>query len=742
MASPVKRTAKGGKTTRKPPRKPKPGAKREETAAPGRLTFEDGLAWLVFDDPGKRVNTLSSRLFGWFEEQLETLERERPRAVVVVSGKPDGFVAGADVEELRRLDSHEEVLRLVKRGHRLSSRFAALPALKVAAIHGACLGGGLELALCCDLRIATDHPKTRLGLPEVQLGLIPGMGGTQRLPRLIGVPDALELILTGKRLDARRARRVGLVDAVCHPADLRRAVERAIAEASEKRGDADRRGRRAAAARAGDLLARTGLGGKRVFDRARAGVIEKTGGPYPAPLVAVEVVRDGIRLPLPRALDLEAGAFTELALSEIARNLMSIFFMKNDVEARAAALGKTGRTIGRGEPVGVLGAGFMGAGIAQVLAREGYLVAMKDRDLEAVGRGLGAAAKLFRGLVERRRMRRPEAEIALARLHGTADYAPFARTRFVIEAVFEDLEVKHRVLRETEEAAPEGLIFASNTSTIPIARIVEAARDPERVVGMHFFSPVHKMPLVEVIRHPGSSGEAVATAVEVGRRMGKTVIVVGDGPGFFTSRVLGPFINEAAWLLAGGASVEEIDRAAREWGWPVGPLALLDEVGLDVAGHAGRVMAEAFGERMAPPPVLAALAGDGRTGRKGGRGFYRYDGEKKQVDEAVYELIEWEPAEIDDDEIAERLWLAMLNETARTIEDGVIENPVDIDIGVIFGFGFPPFRGGLLRHADRVGLDEVVARLDRYAERHGERLAPAPLLREMAAQGKSFHPSA
>jgi 3-hydroxyacyl-CoA dehydrogenase/enoyl-CoA hydratase/3-hydroxybutyryl-CoA epimerase len=740
MASPVKRTAKGGKTTRKPPRKPKPGAKREETAAPGRLTFEDGLAWLVLDDPGKRVNTLSSRLFGWFEEQLETLERERPRAVVVVSGKPDGFVAGADVDELRRLDRHEDVLRLVKRGHRLSSRFAALPALKVAAIHGACLGGGLELALCCDLRVATDHPKTRLGLPEVQLGLIPGMGGTQRLPRLIGVPDALELILTGKRLDARRARRVGLVDAVCHPADLRRAVERAIAEASEKRGDADRRGRRAAAARAGDLLARTGLGGKLVFDRARAGVIEKTGGHYPAPLVAVEVVRDGIRLPLPRALDLEAGAFTELALSEIAKNLMSIYFIKNDVEARAAALGKTGREIERGEPVGVLGAGFMGAGIAQVLAREGFLVAMKDRDLEAVGRGLGVAAKLFRGLVERRRMPRPEAEIAMARLHGTADYAALARARFVIEAVFEDPEVKRRVLRETEEAAPEGLIFASNTSTIPIARIAKAARDPERVVGMHFFSPVHKMPLVEVIRHPGSSEEAVGTAVAVGRRMGKTVIVVGDGPGFFTSRVLGPFVNEAAWLLAEGAAIDDVDRAAREWGWPVGPLALLDEVGLDVAGHAGRVMADAFGERMAPPPVLAALAGDGRTGRKGGRGFYRYDGEKKQVDDAVYELIEWEPAEIDDDEIAERLWLAMLNETARTLEDGVIENPADVDIGVIFGFGFPPFRGGILRHADRVGLDEVVARLDHYAGRYGERLAPAPLLVEKAARGETFHP--
>jgi 3-hydroxyacyl-CoA dehydrogenase/enoyl-CoA hydratase/3-hydroxybutyryl-CoA epimerase len=393
--------------------------------------------------------------------------------------------------------------------------------------------------------------------------------------------------------------------------------------------------------------------------------------------------------------------------------------------------------------VGVLGAGFMGAGIAQVLAHRGTRVVMKDRDLPSLGRGLAYAAERFGELEARRKLTRVERELAMGRLHGTVDYDAFRRLGFVVEAVFEDLEVKRRVLREVEEVAPPELVFASNTSTLPIAELAAASRRPERVVGMHFFSPVHKMPLLEVIRHPGSADEAVAATVEVGRRMGKTVIVVGDGPGFFTSRVLAPFINEAAWLLADGATVEQIDRAARAWGWPVGPLALLDEVGLDVAHHAGATMVEHFGDRMRPPAVLERMIADGRTGRKGGRGFYLYPGKgEKKVDPAIYELIGWRPAPgsgVRADEIAERLWLAMLDETARTIEDGVISDPADVDVAVIFGFGFPPFRGGILRHADQVGPATVVDRLDRYADRHGERLRPAELLRTMAREGRTFH---
>jgi 3-hydroxyacyl-CoA dehydrogenase/enoyl-CoA hydratase/3-hydroxybutyryl-CoA epimerase len=709
----------------------------QRTATPsGSLITEDGIAWLVLDDPAKKVNTLSTRLFEWFEEQVARVEQERPAALVILSGKPDGFVAGADIEELKALSRPEDVLAMLQRGHALMNRLAALPCATVAAIHGACLGGGLELALACRFRIATEHPKTKLGLPEVQLGLIPGLGGTQRLPRLIGVPAALDLILTGRQVDARKAKRLGMVDDTCHPSDLRAAAEKwARAGARSKPAGGFSR-------KATDFIARSPLGDRLIFDKARAGVMAKTGGHYPAPLVAIQVIHDGLKLPLERALDVEAGAFSELVLSDTAKSLMSIFFAKNEVEARAAKIARGARPIGQ---IGVLGAGFMGAGIAQVLAEKGYQVVMKDRDLAAVGRGMAFAAERFRDRVKRRRMTEAELKTALGRILPAADYEAFHRLDLVVEAVFEDVGVKHAVIRETEAAAPEGIIFASNTSAIPISRLAEASRRPENVVGMHFFSPVHKMPLLEVIRHPGTSQEALATVVEAGRRMGKTVIVVGDGPGFFTSRVLTPFLNEAAWLLVDGASIDQVDRAMTRWGWPVGPFTLLDEVGLDVGRHVGDVMRSALGDRLEPPAAFQLMIGDGRLGRKAKRGFYLYgeESEKKgkgrQVDPAVYRLLGWRPAEVGDEEIVERCWLQMLNETARCMEEGIITDPADVDIGVIFGFGFPPFRGGLLREADRKGLPWVVERLEHYAALRGSRLEPAKLLREMARKGERFY---
>ncbi|HEV2847104.1 MAG TPA: 3-hydroxyacyl-CoA dehydrogenase NAD-binding domain-containing protein [Thermoanaerobaculia bacterium] len=716
---------------------PTPTKSTPASAAPGALAFEDGIAWLRLDDPGKKVNTLSTRLFGWFEDRIDQLERDRPEGLVVYSGKPDNFVAGADLEELLRLTEPEEILEMLRRGHDLMERLVSLPFPTVAAIHGSCLGGGLELALACKRRVATEHPKTKLALPEVQLGLIPGLGGTQRLPRLIGVPDALDLILTSKQVDARKARRLGLVDDTCHPADLRTAAERVLRGKEEKKKAA----RKPFASRAGDLLARTPLGGPMVWEKARSGVMEKTKGQYPAPLVALDIVKDGLKLPLRRALDLEAGAFSALVTSETAKNLISIFFAKTEVEARAAKIARAGRPV---ESVGVLGAGFMGAGVGQVLAQKGVPVILKDKDLAAVGRGYGFAQQRFKELVKRRRFTDTEAKGAMGRILPTVEYDALRRADFVVEAVFEDLEVKRKVIRETEAVAPANLIFASNTSAIPIAQLAEASRRPENVVGMHFFSPVHKMPLVEVIRHPGSSGEAVATTVEVARTMGKTVIVVGDGPGFFTSRVLGTMLNEAAWMLAEGMSIERVDQAMTRWGWPVGPFALLDEVGLDVARHAGGVVRAALGERVAPPPIFEKMLEDKRLGRKSKRGFYLYeeDGKKgeKRVDPAVYKLLGWKPADaVNTQEIVDRCWLQMLNETARCMEEGIIANPADVDIGVIFGFGFPPFRGGLLREADRHGLRWVVDRLDGFAARHGERLLPAALLRGMAERGETFY---
>lgn len=701
--------------------------------APAKLVIEDDIAWIRLDDPTKNVNTLSTRHTDWFEAWVKELAGSNVRAMVFISDKPGYFIVGADIEELQAFEDPRQVRAFLTRGHALTRRISALPFPVIAAIDGVCLGGGLELALACDLRVATNASHTKLGLPEVQLGIFPGFGGTQRLPRLIGVPAALDLILTGKQINAKKAKRLGLVDDVCHPLDLKQAVLRLVALGKPKR---KKKVKKSFFAKATDFLAETPGAQRIVYDKARATVLKKTGGHYPAPLKALEVVREGMRMDLDEALLHEAEVFSELVVSDVAKSLISIFFMKNEVEGRATALAKS---VERPDRIGVLGAGFMGSGVAQVLAHKGYQVLLKDRDHEAVGRGLKHCSDLFQGLVKRKKYSAVQKKEAMSRILPRVDYEGFAKVPLVIEAVFEDVEVKREVIRQTEAAGPDDLIFASNTSTIPIGLLAEASKRPENVIGMHFFSPVHKMPLLEIIKTDKTSEEALAKTVAVGRDMGKTIIVVNDGPGFFTSRVLGPFVNEALWCLNQGASIEQIDRALTGWGWPVGPLALLDEVGIDIAQHAGQVMLEHAGERAAPSPVFDQMIQSGRKGRKGGKGFYDYSTKPKMIDDSVYELLGWQASEIEDLEIIERCWMQMLNETALCIEEGIISNPNDIDIGVIFGFGFPPFRGGILREADKQGLDYVVARLEEYADSYGQRLAPAQLLRDMAAAGKTFH---
>ncbi|MEM7355625.1 MAG: 3-hydroxyacyl-CoA dehydrogenase NAD-binding domain-containing protein, partial [Acidobacteriota bacterium] len=701
----------------------------ETPSAPARLVIEDDIAWIHLDDPDKNVNTLSTRYFQWFEQQIDQLATQPLKGLVFISDKPGYFIVGADIEELQAFTEPSEVQATIMRGHELVGRFDDLPYPVVSAIDGACLGGGLELSLACDLRVATDAPHTKLGLPEVQIGLFPGLGGTQRLPRLIGVPDALDMILTGKQVPAKKAKRLGLVDEICHPVNLKEAAIRLIGWGKPGRsgykGPSRESIKGGLGKKAANFLARTPGANRLVYDKARDTVMKKSGGHYPAPLKAIEVVRKGMALPLDDALRLEADGFADLVVTEVAKGLISIFFTKNEVEGRATKIAKGARKLDR---IGVLGAGFMGSGVAQVLSHKGYEVLLKDRDHEALGRGMRHCNDLFGKLVKRRRYRPVERKLAMSRILPRVDYQGFDRVPLVIEAVFEDVGIKHQVIREVEEAGSEDLIFASNTSTIPISRLAEASKRPENMIGMHFFSPVHKMPLIEIIKTPETSQRALATTVEVGRRMGKTIIVVNDGPGFFTSRVLGPFINEALWCLHQGASIEQIDRALTGWGWPVGPMALLDEVGLDIANHAGEVISEYAGARADTSPIFKQMIDGGRLGRKSKRGFYDYRKKPKKVDRSLYDLIGWQRAQVDDLEIIERCWMQMLNETARCIEDGIIENPNDIDIGVIFGFGFPPFRGGILREADKQGVDYVVARLEDYAEAHGDRLAPAQLL--------------
>jgi 3-hydroxyacyl-CoA dehydrogenase/enoyl-CoA hydratase/3-hydroxybutyryl-CoA epimerase len=659
------------------------------------------------------------------------------RAVVLISGKPDTFIAGADIEEFTRLSTREEFEQLSREGQEMLQRVEDFPKPVIAAIHGACLGGGLELALACHYRIATDHPKTELSLPEVRLGLLPGAGGCQRLPRLIGLRAALDMILNSRAQRGIKALRSGLVDELVPPSIL---VDVAL-RAAERLASSDRRARKPPGGFQNLLLERNPLGRRLVYAISEREIRKATGGHYPAPFAALEAVRAGLEHGLARGYDTEHRKFGELAVTDVSRKLVQIFFATNALKK------DDGVPPGTAEPrpvkrLGVIGSGFMGAGIAGTAVSTAQLdVRLKDTELGRVGKGLKGASEILAGQLKRRRITRYEYQRLIALLSGGTDYTGFGRIDLVIEAVFEDLDLKRRVLLETEAATPPSAVFATNTSTIPIAEIAAEATRPDRVVGMHFFSPVDRMPLLEVIPTDKTSAETIVTAVHLGRKLGKTVIVVRDRPGFWVNRILAPYMNEAGFLLSEGVPMEVIDRVMTRFGFPVGPITLLDEVGIDVAAKAGKVMHQAFGSRLAPSDVVGKMIAAERFGRKNAKGFYHYhENLRTGPDESVYDLLGVRPVRPDStDEIERRLVYSMLNEAAMAAGEGVVRSPRDGDIGAIYGIGYPPFRGGPLRYVDDLGPANVVAVLRQLEARFGERFTPAASLVQLADQGGRFY---
>jgi 3-hydroxyacyl-CoA dehydrogenase/enoyl-CoA hydratase/3-hydroxybutyryl-CoA epimerase len=546
------------------------------------------------------------------------------------------------------------------------------------------------------------------------------------------------MILTGKSERAAKAVRLGLVDELV-PSSILRRVAVLAADRLAREGFPQRTPKGGAP---GLLLDRTGLGRRLVYRGARKQVLKRTGGHYPAPLAALEVVRVSLEQGVTAGLAEEHRAFGELAMGDVSRKLVQIFFAttalkKDDGVPPGSA---TPRQIRR---LGIIGSGFMGSGIAGTAVLNVEVdTRLKDSDLTRVGKGLKAANRLLSDRLQKRRLTRPQYERLSALLSGSSDYSGFQRADLVIEAVFEDLDVKRKVLAEVESVVRPDAIFATNTSTIPIRRIAENAGRPERVLGMHFFSPVERMPLLEVIPTEVTSRDTVVTAVRFGRRMGKTVIVVADRPGFWVNRILSPYLNEAGHLLQDGVPIPVIDQAMTAFGFPVGPVALLDEVGLDVADKAGSVMYEAFGERMKPAGALSRMLGATRLGRKNGRGFYKYrEGHKAGVDSSVYPLLGVRPGEAHSDLVQRRLVYAMLNEAAMACAENVVRTPRDADIGAIFGIGFPAFRGGPLRMIDDLGAGRVVETLYQLQEQFGERFRPAPALLELSRRSGRYYPA-
>ena len=704
----------------------------------------DGIAVITIDAPGAPVNTLSKATRDEFAPLIDRLEKDASvRAAVLISGKPDVFIAGADIEELLAATSASQLETLSRAGHAMLNRVERLRVPIVAAIHGACMGGGLELVLACPYRIATDHPKTVLALPEVMLGLLPGGGGTQRLPRLVGLQAALPMMLMGRNTRARKALQMGLVDEVVHPSILRDVAMRRARELAD--GTRDRAHKAQAKGVGSFLLEDNPVGRAVVFRKAREQTMAKTGGHYPAPLAILDVVHTGYANGIEAGLAHEARMFGELSQTPVCKQLIGVFFATTSLKKDSGVAGVAPPPVPV-DRLGVLGTGFMGAGIAAVTAMQNIPVRFKDTDHDRVLKGLGAVRDVLKDRLTRKQVTRQQYEDQMGLVSGTVAYSGFGHVPLVIEAVFEDLDVKHQVLREIEPHLPPHGIFASNTSTIPIADIAAAAVRPANVIGLHFFSPVQKMPLLEIIVTPQTSAQAITTSVAFGKRIGKTCIIVNDAPGFYVNRILAPYINEAGKMLDEGAAIDAIDHAMVSFGLPVGPVTLLDEVGLDIAGKSGKIMSAAFGARMLPSQSLQRVLAAGRLGRKGKSGFYAYDaaGKKGGVDDTVYQLLPTGAtrSQIPLEEIQQRCALAMVNEAARCLQEGIVRSPRDGDIGAIYGIGFPPFRGGPFRYMDTVGAEEIVRRLEELNGRFPPRFEPCDLLLDMARHGKRFYPVA
>jgi 3-hydroxyacyl-CoA dehydrogenase/enoyl-CoA hydratase/3-hydroxybutyryl-CoA epimerase len=708
---------------------------------------DDGVALVTIDIAGESVNALSSRLFGELEVILDRLENDPAvRAVVITSAKDSGFVVGADVSWLESYGPDDDIGDAARMGHHAFRRLESLHTEQgkpvVIAIHGPALGGGLELALAGSSRIATED--SMLGQPEIKLGIIPGAGGTQRLPRLIGLTAALDLMLTGRSVRARSALKTGLIDEIVPRESLLDVARRRALESIDDVTTATR-GRRPLKSWLDPkhlqalALEENPLGRRVLFGKAEERMLAETKGNYPAAQALLRVVKVGAEEGTEAGYAAEIDEFTQLVGSPEAQALMSVF-LDQQATKRDPGVGG-GLAPAEVTSVGVLGGGLMGGGIAAVNTEPaGVRTRIKEIDDAGVRRGLAHVHKHLTGRVKRRRMRPTEAAEAMLLVTGTTDWSGFGDMDVVIEAVFEDLALKREMVAAVEGVAREDTIFASNTSSLPITDIAAEAARPENIIGMHYFSPVEKMPLLEIVTTEHTSERAIATCVALGKRQGKTVIVVNDGPGFYTTRVLGPYSVEASHLLAEGARIEDVDRAMEQWGFPVGPLQLADEVGLDVQAKIATIMIDAFGERLRPPAVMTTLTDSGRHGRKNGRGYYRYEGRTRRgPDETVYAEAGLGPRkDVPIEEIQERLSLAFVNEAVRILEDGVLRSARDGDVGAVFGLGFPPFRGGPFHWIDEVGATEIVSRLRVLEAAHGDRFAPAGLLVATAESGGRF----
>jgi 3-hydroxyacyl-CoA dehydrogenase/enoyl-CoA hydratase/3-hydroxybutyryl-CoA epimerase/3-hydroxyacyl-CoA dehydrogenase/enoyl-CoA hydratase/3-hydroxybutyryl-CoA epimerase/enoyl-CoA isomerase len=703
-----------------------------------RVEFLPGqIALVTFDLPGSRANTMGQAVLAELERLLAELKGRTDLAgLILQTGKPGMFIAGADLRELGTArPAAEQVRAATRRGLDIIAGFERLPFPTVAAIDGTCMGGGLELVLGFDYRIAGSHPKAEVGFPEVKIGIFPGWGGTQRLPRLIGPSLAAEMICGGEPVKAARARELGIVFDVV-PSERLIDEARRLLEWTHESGEW-----REIRRRKQQPIGLTEQQASFTFAVIRAQVMEKTKGQFPAPLAAVDAMARGCNLPLDEGLKIESELVTPLIGSPISRNLIAVFFMTQRLQKDPGVANASIRPRSV-ERVGVLGAGLMGAGIAGAHIRRGVPAALLDSVPQALEKGLANITKVMQTRIEIGRMSPADMIAALGRLTPTQSLAALADRDVVIEAIIENEEAKTKLYRELMPVLRKDAILASNTSTISITRMAKSVDRPELFAGMHFFNPVDRMQLVEVIRGERTSDETVVTLVALAKAISKTPIVVRDCPGFLVNRILFPYLNESLVLLEEGANPRAIDEAAVVYGMPMGPVTLNDLVGLDTSLYAGRVVNTAFADRAKTTRILDELVAAGRLGQKSGAGFYSYARGARGADDpafaAILERCRTGRREFGQEEITDRLFLPMLVEASRVLAEGIVREPGDVDMGLILGIGFPSFRGGLLRWADGIGLPQVLEKLKKY-ETLGPRFHATELMRRLASERRGFY---
>lgn len=695
---------------------------------------DDGILRVTIDCRERPVNVFFRAALEELRELIRAIRNDSSiRGVLFQSGKPGVFIAGADITEFENLTDTDAARDVSEFGQTVFRELEELRVPTVALIAGACLGGGLEFAMACTYRVASDHEKTKIGLPEVQLGLLPGWGGTVRLPQLIGLVNALPLILSGRQLGGFQARSKGIVHETV-PAEALRSVGEKILRTHFEQGSARGLFRRSKTPGWRKAIENSRFVKNYALKKAESEVQFKTHGHYPAPLAIIRTLRKQLASGTKQSFDIERDEVANLAADPVTRECIRLFFLQEGARKPPQELTVAPRPDELNQAV-VLGAGAMGAGIALLFARKDVAVRLKDINEDCVSRGVQTTRKLLGKDVKRRKLTKRQAEQVSDRLSPTVDYRGLKHADIAIEAVLEKVEIKRQVFCELAEAAHSETVLATNTSSLLVSDIARGVPNPERVVGLHFFNPPHRMPLVEVIHTRETSPEALAVAFAAVQRLGKTPVVVGDCAGFLVNRLLGPYMNEAGFLLSELDDPMEIDRAAVAFGMPMGPLALSDLVGLEVANHVAGNLFQAYGDRMKPAPIWHAL--NEQPVGNGEKPKLLVEGEKQLSPNVLQHIRGMQTAgrrSHSNDEIAERLIFPVINEAARCLDEGIARNADDIDLAMVFGTGFAPFRGGPMRYAESIGLSSVVETLERMSETLPH-LTPSDALKRFAAMG-------